>query len=649
MITRDEDIIEKILMYVKEDRYRQAILIDGEWGTGKTFFIKEKLLEELINKVLDKEIYYISLYGVSSSEQIMDEIYSAMIEKIVEKRVGKRNFAKRKDVIEKGILCTAKIFTTGLKYLNVDSKDLPKLSDIKDLKKAIIIFDDLERCQLEINQTLGLINNLVEHNDIKVIIVANQNEIGKISFKKDLSNKFQTVLNDRVELKEKGSEIDSRVCYTKEQLIKRAEELFREDNFYKEVKEKLIGLTIYYQPDFAKIFVPVVGKYIKVENTKKYLISNKQKIVNIFEDIKHYNIRTLIFAIIAFEKFHNIISDIQYEIQEYINQEIEKVMKYTMFSAIKIKSGESSFSWEDRTSKSGLMYYNTKNVAENRIFAYRFVDEYLLYCNMDKKYIEDTILENVKIQKMENDERVIENTLHYGKLYTWWELEDEEVEEVVSEICRELEEQKYEPRYFKDIVVAFMQIQDNGFECFNYSAIIGAMKLKLEQYEGKFERNSLEVLSENQEFIRQYNRHVEPLFELLDRKRREEKIENNAFLCDHKCWNESFVKQCEEQRGEYITDKAFFVYIDPEKFISELQEAKVIEISNFIRGIKRVYNFSNVNDFFKTDIPNLIKILGKIDVAEMSLGKKTRTMVLDRLNSTLEEVLKNIEKPIYKK
>ena len=165
MVMKDDDIIKNVLEYVKDERYRQAVLIDGEWGSGKTFFVKEKLLMKMKEELAEKRIYYISLYGVSSSGQIMDEIYSSMVEEIIDKNLGE----KTGQIVEKGITFTSKLITAGMKYFNVDTKELPKLSDVKELKDVIIIFDDVERCELEINQTLGIINNLVEHNDIKVI------------------------------------------------------------------------------------------------------------------------------------------------------------------------------------------------------------------------------------------------------------------------------------------------------------------------------------------------------------------------------------------------------------------------------------------------------------------------------------------------
>ena len=93
---------------------------------------------------------------------------------------------------------------------------------------------------------------------------------------------------------------------------------------------------------------------------------------------------------------------------------------------------------------------------------------------------------------------------------------------------------------------------------------------------------------------------------------------------------------------------AFFSYIDPEKFIEELKNAKVVEICNFIDGIRRVYSFSNLNDFFKMDIPNIKSILEAIDINELSKEKKTRKIAVEKLKIKLQDYLELIETPIYK-
>lgn len=43
----DEQILEIIEKYVNKKETNYAILLDGEWGSGKTYFIREKLIPKL--------------------------------------------------------------------------------------------------------------------------------------------------------------------------------------------------------------------------------------------------------------------------------------------------------------------------------------------------------------------------------------------------------------------------------------------------------------------------------------------------------------------------------------------------------------------------------------------------------------------------
>ena len=72
-----------------------------------------------------------------------------------------------------------------------------ELLDYSNIKKAIFIFDDLERCGLSIIQTLGILNDLIENNGVKIIIIANQKEIGKVSDSSNLPHKYMVALKCR--------------------------------------------------------------------------------------------------------------------------------------------------------------------------------------------------------------------------------------------------------------------------------------------------------------------------------------------------------------------------------------------------------------------------------------------------------------------
>ena len=72
-----ESILNSVKNYILMDLLGQAMLIDGEWGGGKTYFIKNVLMKnEIVNT---KNIFYISLYGKSK----LADIDTAICAKIV--------------------------------------------------------------------------------------------------------------------------------------------------------------------------------------------------------------------------------------------------------------------------------------------------------------------------------------------------------------------------------------------------------------------------------------------------------------------------------------------------------------------------------------------------------------------------------------
>lgn len=233
MYLTDEQIIELLIEYITDERYMQAVLIDGDWGSGKTYFIREKLIKELQKTVLEKtkqyqSILYISLYGMENVSQIVDEINITALEHFFDKKLGDG----RGEKISKSLNITSKLLATGMKYFNLDQKDLPKISDLKKIENAIIIFDDMERCSVDVIELLGFINNLVEHSAIKVVIVANESEmvnIGKCS-------------NDS-----KNTDVTSEISKSKADQVQDQLEQMSNNvniNYYHRIKEKVIGFTI---------------------------------------------------------------------------------------------------------------------------------------------------------------------------------------------------------------------------------------------------------------------------------------------------------------------------------------------------------------------------------------------------------------------
>lgn len=62
----EQQIKEEVLRYLKDESYQYAILIDGEWGSGKTYFVNNILTKEIKKQEEKTEkprsVKYISLY-----------------------------------------------------------------------------------------------------------------------------------------------------------------------------------------------------------------------------------------------------------------------------------------------------------------------------------------------------------------------------------------------------------------------------------------------------------------------------------------------------------------------------------------------------------------------------------------------------------
>jgi KAP family P-loop domain len=153
-----------------------AILLKGQWGSGKTWFI-DKYREKLTKD--QHKCLYVSLYGVTTFAEIEDQFFQQL----------------HPVLASKGMAITGKIFKGLLKGtlkidLNSDGKedgdwniqtpevDLTKY--FKDADRSILIFDDLERCKIDLGNILGYINSFVEHQGLKVIIIANEDELFKM-------------------------------------------------------------------------------------------------------------------------------------------------------------------------------------------------------------------------------------------------------------------------------------------------------------------------------------------------------------------------------------------------------------------------------------------------------------------------------------
>lgn len=177
----NEDIIRFLNRYKDDPDPQYAVLLDGKWGCGKTFFIKSWLDTFQTENEDELTPMYVSLFGVQTVKQINDTINGLLFPFMNSKvyKIGK--------TITKMVASAALRFNVdydGDKKSDgtVDFKLDPLMDLLNDKKeelkgRRILIFDDLERANIGVKELYGYINRFVEHNRFKVIVVCNSTEI----------------------------------------------------------------------------------------------------------------------------------------------------------------------------------------------------------------------------------------------------------------------------------------------------------------------------------------------------------------------------------------------------------------------------------------------------------------------------------------
>jgi len=116
----NKKLLSAITEYVLDSRHDQAILVDGDWGTGKTFFIAYEVIPTLqkLNKGEDikQRVIYLSLYGITSSQQILNELCSLVTAEKVREKFGD----SKGDKINKGTNFFSKILPVATSIFNID-------------------------------------------------------------------------------------------------------------------------------------------------------------------------------------------------------------------------------------------------------------------------------------------------------------------------------------------------------------------------------------------------------------------------------------------------------------------------------------------------------------------------------------------------
>ena len=99
-----------------------------------------------------------------------------------------------------------------------------------------------------------------------------------------------------------------------------------------------------------------------------------------------------------------------------------------------------------------------------------------------------------------------------------------------------------------------------------------------------------------------------------------------------------FEELCEANKNCFLEKRKFMSILDVEQFINKINYSNTKGIYNVITGIRDVYDFSNLYDYYLDDINTIKNILSRLN--ENSLSKsKTKSIAIEQLKQMLEEKL----------
>lgn len=264
------NIESEILDYINCNENTGALLLTGPWGCGKSYLMKQ--IAKDLNQEKAAAIAVISLFGLDSisaiNKRVKDEYISLKLGTL-----GKsaRKLSKKLAILVKDGLAVAGSAAPGVTGLAAASQglssalsyDLFGFFDVQSTignndskRKFVIVFDDLERCDINSKKDiLGAINNFVENKQIKVIVIADEDKI--------------------------------------------------DGDDYREYKEKLISRTLCMTADYDSIIENISANYAEAaDGYRDFLKENADLIKSVFAESRTSNIRMLKTILADFERVY---------------------------------------------------------------------------------------------------------------------------------------------------------------------------------------------------------------------------------------------------------------------------------------------------------------------------------------------------------
>jgi hypothetical protein len=434
MSEKNDNINDFLDYYFKfEQAPEYAVMIKGAWGSGKSWFVKKSL--ERLKQNSGKSLY-VSLYGMVCFEDIENSFFEQMHPVLSSKGM------KLTSKIAKGLLkATIKLDLDGdgksETTAKIPTEELKLPGYLKDTDSFVLVFDDLERCSMKISDVLGYINQFVEHQGYKVLIVANEDEILDKS--------------------------DDNKCYSR-------------------AKEKLIGKTFELVPNTNLALESFIDSSSS-NQLKKFYQENLTNIIGVYSSSQSKNLRHLKQALWDFERFYNALPSSCIDKVELKTELLNLFLcfafetrsaNYSIQTISRVKDSIYDGILDKDKDKPKSLYSVLSSKYPMLNFSDSLVEESVWVDFFDKGIIdEQKTKESIERNKYYQDT----NTENWVKLWNYHDLSDLEFDSLFEAVNQEVTDYKYtQHQVVKHLAGLFIRLSDISLISISKSDVLGHYK-----------------------------------------------------------------------------------------------------------------------------------------------------------------------------
>lgn len=416
----NQHILEFLNYYCSDEilNPQYAVLLKGKWGSGKTHFINsyKKQLDEKKKKHI-----YVSLYGVTSFEEIETKFLEASNPEIFNQKT---------------------IYIATLSKALINSKIKDSLNKVKqslsflNSKDRILIFDDIERCSINIVDLLGYINYFVEHHSYKAILIANEKEL-------------------------------------------------EENNKYNQIKEKLIGKTFEFISDVSLVY----KSFIENQNSKNIFEKYEEDIVSIFINSHTNNLRILRQSILDFDRLYNCVLKDHSNKDELIKELV--IVFFILVFEYKTKSSNLFKRLNTDVKDSivrGMLKHESSESIKKSIYE-EIEEKYKIFSQIDlllsvnnwQNIIQDSYINKNKINDELYESKYYENQPSWRRLWSYRYLNDDNFDEVFNNVISNLKNCQYKELFLVMLISStILELKKNDLINLKEDEIIMIIKKQID-------------------------------------------------------------------------------------------------------------------------------------------------------------------------